>query len=267
MRAILFLAWSLLFPAMLGAQTPGPWTVAGPVDMFTTDELGNLYVLRGDELGLYDRQGNHKAHNSLNTFGPISGISAFSSLKPLIFSRQQGQLALLDNTLSIQGNPTDLARRGFPQMTLACMGVQNRIWFFDERNLALVRVDGSWGEVANSGRLDQLLSFTPQPVYMEESEGRLYLVDPAQGVLVFDLFGTFIRTMPITGTTRVQVRDGHVWYVREGRLERYDMKAFTSTEVPWPATGGSARVLDARIEQGRLYRLTQEAILVDPIGF
>ncbi|MBK9060931.1 MAG: hypothetical protein IPL81_14065 [Flavobacteriales bacterium] len=117
------------------------WAVEGAMDRFTTDELGNLYTLRGNDLDLYDPHGRHVAHNSLNTFGAISRIDAFSSLKPLIFSRAQGQLAMLDNTLSVQGSVLDLSRNGFPQVTLACMSVQGRIWFFDERELALMRVD------------------------------------------------------------------------------------------------------------------------------
>lgn len=242
------------------------WEVKGAVDLFTTDELGNLYVLRGNDLDLYDRHGRHMGHNSLNSFGPISGIDAFYSLKPMIFSGAQGQLATLDNTLSFQGAPTSLVRHGYTQVVLACSSVQNRFWFFDDRDLALKRVDGRLSEVANTGRLDQLLSFSPQPVYMEESEGRLYLVDPVNGVLVFDLFGTFVRTLPIKGVRRVQVRDGMVWYVAHGRLERYDMRSFLTEDVAWPPGSAPAAAGDARIEQGRIYRQTPDGMLVDRIG-
>lgn len=242
------------------------WAVEGAMDRFTTDELGNLYTLRGNDLDLYDPHGRHVAHNSLNTFGAISRIDAFSSLKPLIFSRAQGQLAMLDNTLSVQGSVLDLSRNGFPQVTLACMSVQGRIWFFDERELALMRVDAQLRPVANTGRLDQLLSFTPQPTYMEEADDRLYLVDPEHGVMVFDLFGSFIRNLPIFGTERIQVRDGFIWYVENGLLNRYDMRAFTTDTVAWPTTTDPLPVLDARIEQGLLYRLLPGRVLVVGIG-
>jgi len=242
------------------------WTVQGPVDLFTTDELGNLYTVRGNDLDLFDRHGVHLAHNSLNTFGPISRIDAFSSMKPMIFSRNQGQLALLDNTLSIQGNVMDLSRNGYPQVTLVCTGVQGRFWFFDERDMALMRVDGKLKQLANTGRLDQLLSFSPQPTYLEEADDRLYMVDPEHGVLVFDLFGSYVRTLPILHTERIQVRDGHVWYVGNGELERYDMRAFTSQVVPWPVEFHDVPVLGARIEHGRLYRLTSAGVLVDTIA-
>ena len=242
------------------------WSVKGPIDQFTTDEMGNLYTLRGNDLDLFDRHGVQVAHNSLNAFGLISRIDAYSSMKPIIFSRNQGQLALLDNTLSIQGSTMDLSRNGYPQVTLVCTGVQGRFWFFDERDMALIRVDGKLQELANTGRLDQLLSFTPQPTFMEESDSRLYMIDPEHGVLVFDLFGSFVRTLPIHGADRIQVREGFLWYVQDGQLERYDLRAFTTEIVPWPQDTSTSVVLNARIEHGRLYCQTPEGIQVSTIG-
>jgi hypothetical protein len=264
-RLLPFLFAATPWFAVLPQTNPGHWTVDAPLDQFTTDELGNLYTLRGNDLDLYSRDGVLMAHNSLNSFGPITRIDAFSSLKPLIFSSAQGQLALLDNTLSLQGSPINLARSGYPQTTLACMGVMARYWLFDNRDLALLRVDDQLRPVANTGRLDQLLSFSPQPTYMEEADGRLYLVDPAHGVLVFDLFGTFVRTLPIVGVQRVQVRDGYLWYVLDGALNRYDLRAFTTEPVPWPDGKPTLQVLEARIEHGRLYRLFADRLVVDPL--
>lgn len=262
LTALLCMPWA---PAFSQAEA-GRWSLNTAVDLFTTDILGNLYTLRGDDLDLYGPDGAHLAHNSFNAFGPISRIDAFSSLKPLIFSRAQGRLALLDNTLSMQGSVINLPRSGFPQVTLACMGVQSCFWFFDEREMALQRVDAQLQPLANSGRLDQVLPFTPQPTYMEESDGRLYLVDPEHGVLVFDLFGSYVRTLPITGAERIQVRAGMIWYVDHGKLERYNLRTFTPETVPWPTGADTAKVVHARIEHGHLYRQLPDRLLVDPIG-
>ena len=262
------LAFILLAPLLAMAQSDTThWSLQGRFDRFTTDDLGNLYTLQGNDLDLYDRTGRHLAHNSLNTFGAIDRIDAFSSLKPLIFSRAQAQLALLDNTLSIQGPVLDLTSAGWPTVAIACMGVQNRFWFFDEREGALVRTDAQLRPLANSGRLDQLLGVLPRPTYMEEANDRLYMVDPDNGVFVFDLFGTPLRTLPITGARHVDVRDGGVWYVANNHLLRYDLLTLATEEVPWPSNtqDASIKVLDARIEHGRMYRLTAGLILVDQL--
>lgn len=262
------LAFALLMPLLASAQSDtAHWSVQGRFDLFTTDDLGNLYTLHGNDLDLYDRTGKHLAHNSLRTFGAIDRIDAFSSLKPLIFSRAQGQLALLDNTLSTQGTVLDLPSAGYPAVGMACMGVQNRFWFFDERQGALVRTDALLRPVANSGRLDQLLGIVPRPSYMEEANDKLYMVDPDNGVFVFDLFGTPLRTLPITGARHVDVREGAVWYVAGNQLLRYDLLTLATETVPWPATAQdeTITVVDARIEHGRLYRLTADRILVDKL--
>src|SRR5690606_15817142 len=110
--------------------------IEGRFDTFTTDELGNVYALRGDELELYGPAGESRLRNSVKTFGRIATIDAFYSLKPMVFSPEQGQVAVLDNTLSVQGDVIHLPRQGWPQVVLACMGVQNTFWLFDQRELA-----------------------------------------------------------------------------------------------------------------------------------
>ena len=262
-RAILF---GCTLPLFVAAQNDtAHWSIKGRFDRFTTDDLGNLYTLQGNVLDLYDRFGRHLARNSQRIFGAIDRIDGFSSLKPMIFSRAQGQLAVLDNTLSIQGPIVDLPSAGWPAVGMACMSVQNRFWFFDEREGALVRTDALLRTVANTGRLDQLLGVLPRPGYMLEAGDKLYMVDPANGVFVFDLFGTPLRTLPIYGADHVQVREGAVWHVAKDRLLRYDLLTLETEEVPWPNDGReqALNVLDARVEHGRIYRLTEEGIFVD----
>lgn len=231
--------------------------IDGPVDAFTTDELGHVYVLRGDVLELYDASGKRLARNSAKTFGRIAVIDAFYSLKPMVFSSEQKQIAVLDNTLAAQGSVMDLARGGFTWATLACAGVQNAFWLFDEREMSVTRVDGQLRTLATSGRLDQILGFTPRPVQMQEYGNLLYVNDPDHGVLVFDLFATHMRTLPITGAMRIQVRGDRLFFFKEALLQAYDLRTFTAQPVP--AAAGQ-RALDMRVERDRLYVLTPRGI-------
>lgn len=261
MRKVLALCFAGLWLCTT-AQRSGH-VVKGAFELFTTDELGHVYTLEGDLLSLYDPQGERIARNSLNTFGPISRLDAFSSLKPLIFSKQQGTLALLDNTLSVQGSPIDLPRNGFAQVTDVCMSVRNSFWFFDERELALLRVDGQLRPLANSGRLDQLLGFTPHPTFLVEHDSWLYVCDPERGVLVFDLFATFSRTLDIVGAHSIEVRNGAIFYVKDGAMLRYDLRTMDTEPIAWPAVVSGRRVQEARVERGRLVMLTADGIVVD----
>lgn len=257
-------AWSiavLLFPALLQAQAG--YTIEGRFDAFTTDELGNVYALQGDELVLYDTKGRTWLRNSLKTFGRISAIDAFYSLKPMVLAREQGQVAVLDNTLAVQGSVINLPRSGFPQVVLACMSVQSCFWFFDQRELALLRVDAQLRQLANTGRLDQLLGFTPEPLSMQEHDSRLYVNDPARGLLVFDLFGTYMRTIPIKGVRGFEVRNGFITYQDGAGAWRYDLRSFAIDRIAIGHPIGEVR--DLRVERGLVYLLLEDRIAVSPL--
>lgn len=254
---------TLLCFLLLGASSvaQSKVVVPGPVDAFTTDEVGNMYVLRGDELELYNAQGASWLRNSFKTFGPISHLDAFYSLKPLIFSQEQGQLAMLDNTLAVQGSVLNLPRNGYPQVVLACASVQNGFWFFDQQELGLVRVDAQLRKLANTGRLDQLLGISPAPIAMQEFDSRLYVNDPGTGILVFDLFGTYMRTIPIKDVSSFEVRTGLLYFVQGGIPQVYDMRSFAIDPIPLPDELREA-LLDFRIERGRAYVHTANGIVI-----
>ena len=253
----------LLGASVLTAQTDtSTVTIPGVFDAFTTDELGHIYALKGDVLELYDPSGRRLARNSVKTFGRIGVIDAYYSLKPMVFSRDQRQLAMLDNTLSLQGSVIDLPRNGFPWVTLACVGVQNSFWFFDERELSLTRVDEQMRPLASTGRLDQMLGFTPQPAMMLEMNNQLYVNDPQHGVLVFDLFAGYVKTLPVTGAERIEVRGSMLFYFKEGRLWTYDPLLMESRAADGPTVAGAR---DVRIEQMRLFMLTADGVVIVPL--
>lgn len=258
---------AFVLPLALFAQEPpgaGPgYTIEGRFDAFTTDDMGNTYVLAGDELRLFDVRGRSWLRNSVKTFGRIGAIDAFYSLKPMLFAPEQGQIAVLDNTLSLQGSVINLPREGYLQVVGACMSVQNSFWFFDQRELSLFRVDAQLRKLANTGRLDQQLGFAPEPAGMQEHESRLYVNDPAHGVLVFDLFGTYMRTLPIAGIGSFEVRGHLLWSFGGDGFQAYDMRSFEARTVPLPDDVGTVR--DVRVERGMLYILTPERIVVRPL--
>ncbi|HRH68746.1 MAG: hypothetical protein JNL43_06400 [Flavobacteriales bacterium] len=253
---------ALLF--LLPAEAQERHVIEGRFDVFTTDEIGNVYALRGDELELYNSKGASWLRNSVKTFGRITHIDAFYSLKPMVFSPEQGQIAVLDNTLSLQGSVMNLSRSGYPQAVLACISVQNSFWLFDQRDLALVRVDAQFRNLANTGRLDQLLGISPAPTSMQEFDSRLYVNDPNEGILVFDLFGTYAKTIPLKGVESFEVRDGVLYYFSKGQLFIYDMRSFAITEHAL-ADDLQGKVLEVRVERGRLYQRTADSIVIDEV--
>ncbi len=265
MRSAALIATLLLAHCAWAQEPLAQHVIPVTADLFTTDDLGNVYVLHGDVLELYDQHGKRGLANSTKTFGRIASIDAFYSLKPMVFSREQGVLALLDNTLSLQGSIIELPRQGYPQVTVVCMSVQNSFWFFDERELALIRTDRQLRQLANTGRLDQLLGLTPKPNAMQEHDSRLYVNDPQNGILVFDLFGTYMKTIPIKNAESFEVRGRALFFFAGGRLQLYDMRSFEVLDVPLPFVP-EGTVLDARVERGHIYLRLQDRIIIQELA-
>jgi hypothetical protein len=251
-----------LHMAVVAQDVPKPVELKGAFDLFTTDELGHVYALKGDELFLSDANGKPLAKNSLKTFGEITCLDATFSLKPMIFSRQQRQLAVLDNTLSLQGAVIDLSRSGWPQVALACASVQNAFWLFDERDLQLIRVDAQLRPLATTGRLDQVLGFAPHPTEMHELDGWLYVNDPERGVHVFDLFAAFTRTLPIIGAHGLEVRAGSIFHMKDGAFVRYDLLSRETMPIAWPSWAHALHPTNARLENTQLYLLTEDGVTI-----
>ena len=108
-----------------------------------------------------------------------------------------------------------------------------------------------------------MLGLFPHVTFMVEQDSWLYLCDPENGVLVFDLFGGYARTLPVIGASEIQVRDGSIIYVKDGALHVYDPKRFT-TDLPitWLVRPDAPRPLAVRIEQGRLYALFPGRVVI-----
>ncbi len=242
-----------------GQKPDSARSIHGRFDAFTTDELGNVYTLQGDVLAVFDALGRPIARNSLKTFGRITTMDAFYSLKPMVFSTEQAQLGILDNTLSIQ-TVLNLPKSGFPQVSLACASVQNAFWFFDDREMALVRVDPQLRTIANTGRLDQLLGMVVKPLSMHENDNWLYVNVPKEGLLVFDLFGTYDRTIPIVGASSFEVRGQFIHFLKDGEPYYYDRRNFTTNKVDVALPNEEIR--DLRVERGRTYLLLPARIAV-----
>jgi hypothetical protein len=233
-----------------------PPLIPGDFDSFAADELRNIYVLKGDELKLYRPDGELWIRNSLKTMGAITTMDVFYSLKPMLYSEQMQQVLVLDNTLSVQGDVISLNRRGFAQASLVAVSVQNHFWVFDKLEMELTRVDRQWNRTATSGRLDQLLGITPEPIEIVEFDNWVYVNDPKNGVLVFDLFGTYSKTIPIMNASNIQVRKNTIYYLKDSALWRYDRVHFRMDQVMTTPTG----LLDFSIGKERILYLTEQGI-------
>jgi len=232
--------------------------IESDVKLFTTDELEKLYIAQKDVIELYDHDGTFLFRNSGKRFGQISSVDATYSLKPIVFFKEQIEMMVLDNTLSLQGEVVPLDLHGYPQASLVCASVQSNYWVYDQLNLELIRLNSQFRKLTSTGRLDQLLNIEPDPNFLIEYNNWVYLSDPLNGVLVFDTYGTYYKTIPLLGLDQLQVRGNNIYFFKDGKFQGYNMVSFEQAELKVP----EENAIHARKEKQRLFVQTDKGIAI-----
>lgn len=199
-----------------GLQDRTKTTVAEHHDYFTTDNLGNIYLVDGPELLKYSAQGKRMARYSNLRMGGISNVDATNPLKILVYYRDFQQVLFLDNQLSPNGQAVSLEALGLEQAGLVAASANNSFWVYDKRNNELHRYSEQTRRIVSTGNLKQVLTTAMKPVEMKEHNNFLYVNSPEAGIFVFDIFGAFSRLIPLTKVEEFQVTD-EILYSRRGR--------------------------------------------------
>jgi hypothetical protein len=217
--------------------------VRGKVDFFAVDNLGNIYIVHGDELQKFLPNGKFFARYSNLRLGSITGIDVTNPLKILLYYRDFQQIVFLDNQLSVNSEPVSLEKLGYEQTWLACASANNSFWIYNRQNNELLRFNEQSKRVAATGNLRQVLHPGIAPEFMTESNGYLYLSSPGTGIYVFDMFGTFSKLLSLKDIRRFQVSGDVIYFTRDSLLCSYDHRLFEEGCRPVPRAAGSTAMV------------------------
>ena len=245
----------ILLAVLMHSATP-LFEIITEANQIYSDNLGNLYVVKDFALLKYNPSGNLLFTYSDNFMGEISSISIGEGLKVMVYYRDNGQMVVLDNTLSQIASAVNLNFNNLGTTTLATTSVQNSFWFFDPIGGAIIRTTNTINVIFNSGNLSQLLNYRINPNFMVEYSNRLYLNDPKIGILVFDIFGTYLKTIPIKGLIKFQVAEKGLYFYSNNQLYFYDFQYFNQIVIPLAVKGA----LQALVSNKMLFILSDNAV-------
>jgi hypothetical protein len=227
-------------------------TIVTTSRQLTTDPLGNVYLSQSDELNKYDASGKLVRNYSDKTFGTISSVDATNPLRILVFNRDFARIAFLDNTLTANGDAVRLEMLGFANASLAASSHDNGLWIYDPLNYELVRFDRNLAIERRTGNLAQLIGSEIQPDFMMQQENYLLLNDPKRGVFLFDIFGTYIKMLPITDAHSMQIKQEKLIYFKSPHLLNIHLQTLEESRYEFPQ---DSSILNARIEQAGVFIL------------
>ncbi|MFC2100530.1 hypothetical protein ACFLRZ_01735 [Bacteroidota bacterium] len=237
-------------------------SISQKADYITSDKLGNLYVIDNNQLIKFNSQLElEKTYSNLN-LGAISFIDAADPLKIILYYKDFSTVEFLDNTLSPSGDPVSLRNLGLELATLVCSSFDNSFWVYEPQNFQLIRLDKKLQILFNSGNINQITGNDIQPVFMIEYNNHLYLSDPETGILVFDRYGTYYKTIPIKSLNNFQIIDTQLYYFSESSLKVYNLKTHDEISFPLPENDVHSISLFRGVKQMKIFIQFKDKISV-----
>jgi hypothetical protein len=222
---LVLLGASLLFPSFKLA-----WELLGEILVqakdIQTDRLGNVYVITpSNQFTKYDSKGNLLSTLNYAYLGNISSVDASNPMELYLFYREMNSVVFLDNNLAFRGK-INLSNAGVIQASAAARNYSNGLWVFDQGDLQLKKLDKDGKLVQASGNSLQFAqSKNLNPNYIYDNGSKVFVNDSAVGIMVFDVFANYLKTIPIKGLTKFKVIDEQLYYAQDGNLINYSMKS------------------------------------------
>jgi hypothetical protein len=220
---------------------------------FTIDNLQNLYIITPEnEVVKYDQEGRELFRYPNKTLGQAAFLDATNPFHLLLFLPEYQNVLTLDRTLNLTGQ-FNLFQFGFFRVNAVGMASDGHLWVYDEAAFRLKKVAADGTVKAESNDLSISLGKAVHPNFLTERQQQVFLNDPDVGILVFDIFGQYLKTIEIPGLQEFQVLEDRLIYCREDRLWSFHLIALLeqamSLPVPLPAQGKLG------VGKGRIYIL------------
>jgi hypothetical protein len=186
-------------------------TYTGDIADVAMDNLDNLYIVSptgqikklnaaGDSIGVY---------NQAKNYGKLYTIDVSNPLKILLFYKDYSTIVILDRFLASQGK-LDLKRYSVLNPSAVGNSYDNDIWVYDEFDNKLKKIDEQGKKVLETSDFRTIFdeSIAPQKIFSDN--GLVYLADTANGVFVFDNYGTFKKKLPVKNWQTIAIANSTI---------------------------------------------------------
>jgi len=208
----------------------------GQTSHIEIDGFGNIYAINTNEIIKYNPAGILQKKFSSKRYGKIEYVDVMNPLKLLVYYKDFQQIIFLDNQMTESSAVLSLESMGYEQSSLVCSSSNNGLWLFDKQNNELTRFNSELKNIVKTGNLKRILDVNLKPNFMREHNNYLYLNCPNEGILVFDIYGTFYKTIPIKNLKEFNIINGDVMYFENKTLKQYITTTFNILEKPFSDT-------------------------------
>ena len=241
-----------------------PTLLPTPARDFTVDQLQNLYVTKPDNwLVKLNPAGLPVMDYTNPRLGELGQVDASNPFSIVLFYPEFQTIVTLDRNM-VETGQVNLYELDILRTRAVGTASDNNLWVFDEVLGRLKKIGREGGERLVEGPLlFQLLNRRVAPVFLREHDQLVYAADPEHGILVFDVFGKYLKTLPLTGVERFHfVGPRLVHFSQERGWESFHLRTLLTRPFPLPTAVARTERLQFVVD--RLYALDPAGVLVFP---
>lgn len=229
-------------------------------EFFTVDQLGFLYLIQNTEIKKIDFNQNKERSYGNSIAGKITDVDVSDPFRTLVFYRDFNKILFLDKNLSEITSPIVLDDLGYYNVISVCQSVNGGFWIFDQSLSSIIYIDKNLNTIKKSTRLSDLIgqNMDQKQVFMLEKNDYIYLGVSGEGILLFDSYGTYLKTFPLLNTGKFQVNNGIISYSKDGKLYFYNTKSFNEEKRTLPLQNTK----QVMIENKKLFIQTEGKIFI-----
>jgi len=227
----------------------------------SVDYIGNYYVQNNNELWMFNRYDTLFRKFSIISLADITSIDASNALKIQLYYRELGRILYIDNNISDFTSTITLGDYDLAQSTLVCSSYDNGFWAYLPGTMSLYRYDQTLRRVVDIESISRFYRGNiMEPTFMKEYSNTLYLFFPDYGILVFDVFGAYVQTLPIYNLTWPDVQSGELIHYRNDSLLFQSLPDISKVStLVLPHHEGLQSV---KYSSGKVYMLTNKKLFI-----
>lgn len=201
------------------------------------DNLDNLYIIsstgdikkfnsNGDSVGTY---------NQVRNFGKLFSLDVSNPLRLVLFYKDFSTIVLLDRFLANRST-IDLRKYNILQPGAAGLSYDNNIWVFDEYDNKLKKIDEQGNKLLETPDFRLIFNEPVHPQKIISDNGLVYLADTANGVFIFDNYGSFKKKILLKNWQSIAVKEHYLIQTHSNEIVVYNTATFIDVKKSIPAS-------------------------------
>lgn len=256
--AICAIAQTNAQPAIDPGDTIKTVTLSDTIMQAAIDRVGDFYAVTSSrQIQRFDKDGkltlSYQAEEIPAVFDPRDGARLF------VYYRADQHYEFL--TPSFQPIVSYKVDPAFAiQPWLICPSGEYKLWILDKADHSLKKIDVKAAEVEIEVVIDPaLIQNTQAFTSMREYQNFVFLLDPSEGIHIFNSLGKHIKTIAAPGVRSFNFLGEEMYYLRRGTLEFFNLFSAESRQLEV-----DPKYTDALLTDERMILFTPEKIDIYP---